>query len=196
MKVFKQKEDLSMVEISVKYQLYRAIALASIMLLGFICSFILAGFTFKEEQVKREFIIVRDTVEQLVVLKHGLTEVMVDRNKSIPNFCNNPGALRPSSIKEVNDLAIGIVQTKSGKFLHFANCEHGFKALEIVLKKVYWNNTIEECISKYAPSFQNNTDGYIQKIVDKLGCTRESKVKDCNIKKLMDVIAEIEGFKL
>jgi hypothetical protein len=67
--------------------------------------------------------------------------------------------------------------------------------LEIVLKKVYWNNSIKECIKKYAPSFENDTEGYISKIVKKMNINPNTLVKDCNIKKLMKTIAEIEGFK-
>jgi hypothetical protein len=149
--------------------------------------------------IKQNFIVktvvVHDTLKELVVMKHGLTEITVDRNANIPTFCNNPGALRPSSIKEVNDLAIGTIQAPSGEFLHFANEEHGYKALELVLKKVYWDGSISECINRYAPSFENNTSGYVGKIVSKMGISPSTLVKNCNIKKLMKTISEIEGFK-
>jgi hypothetical protein len=156
---------------------------------------ILSSFIPIQQKFIYKEVVVHDTVEQLVVMKHGLTEITVDRNANIPTFCNNPGALRPSSIKEVNDLAIGTVQAPSGEFLHFANEQHGYKALEIVLKKVYWNSSIRDCISRYAPSFENNTDGYVAKIVKKMGISSSTLVKNCNLNKLMKTIAEIEGFK-
>lgn len=140
-------------------------------------------------------VVIRDTINNLVVLKHGLTEINVERSENIPTFCSNPGALRPSSIKEVNDLAIGYIQAPSGKFLYFHSSEHGFKALEIVLKRVYWDKTIDECIRRYAPSFENNTNGYISKLVKKLNVTPNTLVRDVNIKELMNAIADIEGFK-
>ena len=140
-------------------------------------------------------VVIRDTINNLVVLKHGFTEMSVKRTENIPTFCRNPGALRPSSIKEVNELAIGHIQASSGKFLYFHSSEDGFKALEIVLKKVYWDKTIEECIRRYAPSFENNTDGYISKLVKKLGVTPNTLVRDVNTKELMNAIADIEGFK-
>ena len=192
MRIYKQNEvDMSVKDITFNYKIKNILAglFVSAVLWIILSSFI---------PIKQNFIIktvvIHDTVKELAVLKHGLTEITVDRNANIPTFCNNPGALRPSSIKEVNDLAIGTVQAPSGEFLHFANEEHGYKALEIVLKKVYWNNTIAECINRYAPSFENNTSGYVAKIVSKMGISSSTLVKNCNIKKLMKTIAEIEGF--
>jgi hypothetical protein len=183
---------MSVKDITFNYKIKNVLAglFVSLMILVILSSFIpiQQKFIYKE-------VVVHDTVEQLVVMKHGLTEITVDRNANIPTFCNNPGALRPSSIKEVNDLAIGTVQAPSGEFLHFANEQHGYKALEIVLKKVYWNSSIRDCISRYAPSFENNTDGYVAKIVKKMGISSSTLVKNCNLNKLMKTIAEIEGFK-
>ena len=195
MRIYKQNEvDMSVKDITFNYKIKNVLAglfVASttlIVLSSFIPIPIQQKFIYKE-------IIVHDTLKELVVMKHGLTEITVDRNANIPTFCNNPGALRPSSIKEVNDLAIGTIQAPSGEFLHFANEEHGYKALEIVLKKVYWNGSISDCIKRYAPSFENNTSGYVGKIVSKMGISPNTLVKNCNIKKLMKTISEIEGFK-
>jgi hypothetical protein len=194
MKIFKQNEDMSVKDITFNYKIKNVLAglfIASTTLI------VLSSFI--PLPIKQNFIVqkivVHDTIKELVVMKHGLTEITVDRNANIPTFCNNPGALRPSSIKEVNDLAIGTIQAPSGEFLHFANEEHGYKALEIVLRKVYWNGTITDCISRYAPSFENNTSGYVGKIVSKMKISPSTLVKNCNLKKLMATIAEIEGFK-
>ena len=192
MKIYKQKEDMSLKDITFNYKIKNVLAG---LFVGSMVIIILSSFIPIQQKFIVKEVIVHDTIEQLVVMKHGLTEITVDRNANIPTFCNNPGALRPSSIKEVNDLAIGTIQSPSGEFLHFANEEHGFKALEIVLRKVYWNSSIRDCISKYAPSFENNTDGYVAKIVSKMGISPSTLVKNCNIKKLMKTISEIEGFK-
>jgi len=193
MRIYKQNEiDMSVIDITLSYKVKNILAglfIATVLLVA-LSSFIPIKQNFIIREVK-----VHDTIKELVVMKHGLTEITVDRNANIPTFCNNPGALRPSSIKDVNDLAIGTVQAPSGQFLHFANEQHGYKALEIVLKRVYWNNTISECISKYAPSFENNTSGYVGKIVSKMKVSPNTLVKNCNLKKLMATIAEIEGFK-
>ena len=192
MRIYKQNEDMSVKDITLNYKIKNVLAglFVSLMILVILSSFIpiQQKFIYKE-------VVVHDTIEQLVVMKHGLTEITVDRNANIPTFCNNPGALRPSSIKEVNDLAIGTVQAPSGEFLHFANEQHGYKALEIVLRRVYWNGSINDCIRRYAPSFENNTDGYVARIVNKMGISPNTLVKNCNIKKLMKTISEIEGFK-
>jgi hypothetical protein len=193
MRIYKQsKVDMSVKDITLNYKIKNVLAglfVASITLI------VLSSFIPINQNFIVKTVVVHDTIKELVVMKHGLTEITVDRNANIPTFCNNPGALRPSSIKEVNELAIGTVQAPSGEFLHFANEEHGYKALEIVLRKVYWNGSISECIQRYAPSFENNTSGYVGKIVSKMGISPSTLVKNCNIKKLMKTIAEIEGFK-
>ena len=193
MRIYKQsKVDMSVKDITLNYKIKNVLAglfTASITLI------VLSSFIPIKQNFIVKTVVVHDTIKELVVMKHGLTEITVDRNANIPTFCNNPGALRPSSIKEVNDLAIGTIQAPSGKFLHFANEEHGYKALEIVLKKVYWNGSINECIKRYAPSFENNTNSYVGKIVSKMEISPNTLVKNCNIKKLMKTISEIEGFK-
>jgi len=193
MRIYKQsKVDMSVKDITLNYKIKNVLAglfVASITLI------VLSSFIPIKQNFIVKTVVVHDTIKELVVMKHGLTEITVDRNANIPTFCNNPGALRPSSIKEVNELAIGTVQAPSGEFLHFANEEHGYKALEIVLRKVYWNGSISECIKRYAPSFENNTSGYVGKIVSKMGINPSTLVKNCNIKKLMKTISEIEGFK-
>jgi len=193
MRIYKQsKVDMSVKDITLNYKIKNVLAglfVASITLI------VLSSFIPIKQNFIVQKVVIHDTIKELVVMKHGLTEITVDRNANIPTFCNNPGALRPSSIKEVNELAIGTVQAPSGEFLHFANEEHGYKALEIVLRKVYWNGSISECIQRYAPSFENNTSGYVGKIVSKMGISPNTLVKNCNIKKLMKTISEIEGFK-
>ena len=193
MRVYKQsKVDMSVKDITLNYKIKNVLAGLFVVSITLI---VLSSFIPIKQNFIVKTVVVHDTLKELVVMKHGLTEITVDRNANIPTFCNNPGALRPSSIKEVNELAIGTVQAPSGEFLHFANEEHGYKALEIVLRKVYWNGSISECIKRYAPSFENNTSGYVGKIVSKMGISPSTLVKNCNIKKLMKTISEIEGFK-
>jgi len=193
MKIYKQnKIDMSVKDITFNYKIKNVLAglfVASITLI------ILSSFIPIKQNFIVKTVVIHDTIKELVVMKHGLTEITVDRNANIPTFCNNPGALRPSSIKEVNDLAIGTIQAPSGEILHFANEEHGYKALEIVLRKVYWNGSISDCIKRYAPSFENNTSSYVGKIVSKMEISPSTLVKNCNLKKLMKTISEIEGFK-
>lgn len=136
---------------------------------------------------------IHDTLQQLVVLRSGLTEITLDRNKNIPKFCNNPGNIRPGN-KQIDALAIGTISSINGEFLYFPNEEQGFKALEILLETKYANKTIQECIEMYAPSSENNTFKYIQTICNKLNKPSNTKIKDLDIKKLSKEIAIIEGY--
>lgn len=137
-----------------------------------------------------------DTVNNILYLTDGeLSEIKIRRDDNIPTFCNNPGALRPSRIKEVNALAIGKVKTPSGYFLYFPNAKNGWKALEIVLREVYWDKSISHTISRYAPSFENNTSKYIHGVCLSLGVDESTLVKDVHLPSLMNTIASIEGWK-
>lgn len=193
-KIYKQQPDMSFTDVTFTSKAKNILLIIAILvILAMVFS-----FTFKEDSKQVIYInkYHTDTVQQLLVLKSGLTEITVDRNKNIPTFCNNPGSLRPTSIKEVNDLAIGVVQAPSGKFLYFANKEHGFKALEILLNKVYSNNTLQETMNRFAPSMENNTESYINKLCIYLKCSPFTKIKNLDIKKLMIKISEVEGFKI
>lgn len=156
---------------------------------------ILIGINIQSVPIRNQKIVYiekHDTIKELSIWKHGLTEIKVDRNENIPNFCNNPGNLRPSKIQEIKDLAVGIIGTRNGEFLYFTNNEHGFKALEILLKKEYWDNTITQMVYKYCPD--GNEKSYIQRITKALKCSVTQLVRNCNLKQLMKIIAEIEGF--
>jgi hypothetical protein len=137
--------------------------------------------------------IIHDTLQQLVVLRSGLTEIILDRNKNIAKFCYNPGNIRPGN-KQIDALAIGTISSINGEFLYFPSEEQGFKALEILLQTKYAENTIQECISMYAPPCENNTSKYIQTICNKLNKPSTTKIKDLDIKKLSKEIAIIEGY--
>lgn len=195
MKFLKQQKDLSLIDITLWVR-FRKVMVILLLLSNMVTMFFLtySGKPIYLEKIKE--VVVRDTIKELIVPKHELM-VVKDRQKNvnIGTFCNNPGNLRPSSIKEVSELAIDTFQAASGEFLRFANERHGYKALEIVLKNVYWNKTIKQCIEKYAPRSENNTDNYILKIATKLNVTPNTLIKNVDIKKLMVVIAEIEGFK-
>ena len=120
MRVFKQNEDMSVKDITIKYKIKNVLAA---MFIAIATTVVLSSFIPIKQNFIVQKVVIHDTIKELVVMKHGLTEITVDRNANIPTFCNNPGALRPSSIKEVSDLAIGTIQAPSGEFLHFANGE-------------------------------------------------------------------------
>lgn len=195
MRIFKQTQNLGMVEITNRYLALRTLAIISTL---FIIAITTSSFIKTGESIitLRDSVVVHDTVRELAVFRpHDLIKVEVPRNTNIPTFCNNPGALRPSSIPEVNALSLVSIETPSGPFLYFPNKEHGFKALEIVLRKVYWNKSIADMLKTYAPDFENNTGKYTKDLAEGVGVAIHTKVKDCNLDKLMKVIAKIEGFK-
>lgn len=137
--------------------------------------------------------VIHDTLQQMIVLRSGLTEITLDRNKNIPKFCNNPGNIRPGN-KQIDALAMGTISSINGEFLYFPNEEQGFKALKLLLQTKYAENTIQECIQKYAPPSENNTLKYIQDICNKLKKPSTTKIKDLDINKLSIEIAKIEGY--
>jgi len=137
--------------------------------------------------------VIHDTLQQMIVLRSGLTEITLDRNKNIPKFCNNPGNIRPGN-KQIDALAMGTISSINGEFLYFPNEEQGFKALKLLLQTKYAENTIQECIQKYAPPSENNTSKYIQDICNKLKKPSTTKIKDLDINKLSIEIAKIEGY--
>ena len=137
--------------------------------------------------------VIHDTLQQMIVLRSGLTEITLDRNKNIPKFCNNPGNIRPGN-KQIDALAMGTISSINGEFLYFPNEEQGFKALKLLLQTKYAENTIQECIQKYAPPSENNTSKYIQDICNKLKKPSNTKIKDLDINKLSIEIAKIEGY--
>lgn len=137
--------------------------------------------------------VVHDTLQQMIVLRSGLTEITLDRNKNIPKFCNNPGNIRPGN-KQIDNLAMGTISSINGEFLYFPNEEQGFKALKLLLQTKYAENTIQECIEKYAPPSENNTSKYIETITKTLKNPSTTKIKDLDINKLSKEIAKIEGY--
>ena len=137
--------------------------------------------------------VIHDTLQQMIVLRSGLTEITLDRNKNIPKFCNNPGNIRPGN-KQIDNLAMGTISSINGEFLYFPNEEQGFKALKLLLQTKYAENTIQECIQRYAPPSVNNPLKYIQDICNKLKKPSTTKIKDLDINKLSIEIAKIEGY--
>ena len=135
-----------------------------------------------------------DTFEKIVLVRNSnLTKIEFPRSQNIPTALNNPGCIRPGN-PDIDKYAIGIVDTKSGPFLAFMNPEQGFRALNVLLDN-YKEHTIKDMISKYAPSFENNTDQYINNVCVKLKCKPTTLVKKVNKELLSEVIAEIEGYK-
>lgn len=153
-------------------------------------------FNFSDTKVILKYVkeLQTDTFEKIVLVRgSNLTKIEFPRSQNIATALNNPGCIRPGN-SEIDKYAIGIVDTKNGPFLAFMNPEQGFKALNILLDN-YNNHSIKDMISKYAPAFENNTDLYINNVCKKLNCKSTTLVKKVNRDLLIQIIAEIEGYK-
>lgn len=192
-RILRQTENLDLIDITWRNRFKNLLLVA----LTTICLVLMIGDKSSPIIIETS---VRDTVvdKRIALLQVGdvnhLKEIAVIKNANLPTYLNNPGALRPSSIPEVNALAIGKVKVASGYFLMFQNPKQGWEALEIVLKKVYWQKTIAETISRFAPNFENNTDSYINKVCSHLKCSPNTQVKNINIEELKQIISKIEGY--
>jgi ABC-type bacteriocin/lantibiotic exporter with double-glycine peptidase domain len=80
MKIYRKNEDMSVTDITLNYKIKNVLAglFISAVILVILSSFI---------PIKQNFIVqkvvVHDTIKELVVMKHGLTEITVDRNANI-----------------------------------------------------------------------------------------------------------------
>ena len=86
---------------------------------------------------------------------------------------NNPGNLRG------NDLWLGRSGVDEQGFVQFKTPQAGIRALAINLKnqqKKYGINTIEVLVSKYAPSNENDTQGYIRFVSQQTGIQPNQKI--------------------
>lgn len=79
--------------------------------------------------------------------------------ESIPNRCqrnNNPGNL------EYNEFTIQMKAIGTdGRFAKFSNAIDGWIALYTLLIRDYSELTLNDAINKYAPSYENNTNEYV-----------------------------------
>ena len=79
---------------------------------------------------------------------------------------NNPGNIEANSINwsgKVGD---------DGRFVKFDSMQNGVRALAILLINYYQKHglvTVEQIISRYAPSIENNTDSYVSSVSTYIG---------------------------
>lgn len=104
------------------------------------------------------------TMEQAIARQEGwYLQNVVTRNQRN----NNPGNL------EYGTFAIRMGATKSdGRFAIFPTPEAGFEALHNLLRAPHYINlTIAQAIRQFAPSTENNTEGYIKDVCYWMGYT-------------------------
>lgn len=93
-------------------------------------------------------------------------------NRGIRN--NNPGNIVKSMTAWVGKVPHS--QNTDSRFEQFITVEYGLRALmkNIITWVNRGENTIEKLITKWAPSFENNTNGYIQKVSSEIGISSKT----------------------
>ena len=81
---------------------------------------------------------------------------------------NNPGNIRRS-----NDDWDGLALVQSDPdFFRFSSAKYGIRAMAKLLlnyQNIYGKRSVEQIISRWAPSNENNTDAYINSVANALG---------------------------
>jgi uncharacterized protein (TIGR02594 family) len=108
---------------------------------------------------------------------------------------NNPGNLRPAGTNA--SIRIGIGKTANGEFCIFPSYEVGRRAKKELLRRKYDKYTIPEALEIYAPRSENDTDAYVEHIIQKTGLPRDkplSEFSDAQLDAMMDAMESKEGF--
>jgi hypothetical protein len=117
--------------------------------------------------------------------------IVRDGARSLRN--NNPGNLVPGKVSQRHN-QIGV----SGKFAVFPDLLKGKEAMADSLKNTYGDRSLSQMIEKYAPRFENDTDGYLKHLRQRTKVKDEEKIKDftaIEFTALVDAIIAMEGDK-
>jgi hypothetical protein len=149
----------------------------------------------KEKHVKVQVpVIVRDS---FFFVGKDLKQIQPTSHGTIASITNNPGCIMKGNPK-IDKYAIGVYQVDIRPFLVFPTASHGWKALDELLSNVYGNRSLIETFTIYCPGtyMGNNAAKYAQTIAKELNTSIHTKIKHIrNRKKLLNAIAEVEGFK-
>jgi peptidoglycan hydrolase-like protein with peptidoglycan-binding domain len=131
----------------------------------------------------------------------GFTDVKtadgeVQRREGVRNWRNNnPGNIRKGKYA-ISKGAIG----DDGAFAVFPTLDAGLKAKEdLVFGPTYINLSIRDAIARYAPPSENNTNMYIQRVVDATGASSDTVLSTLNSAQrnnMLSAINKMEGFKV
>lgn len=108
---------------------------------------------------------------------------------------NNPGNLKApySDLAKVQGIWDGVLGIDLDGFVIFENEESGMNALKQQIKKKS-NLTLEKFINEYAPSFENNTNVYLEFLEKKTGKTKDTKLSEIDTNVLAQAIKKHEGW--
>lgn len=95
-------------------------------------------------------------------------------NSTIPNLPrglrnNNPGNLIQTNIPWNGKVPLS--QNTDSRFEQFYELRYGIRALMLDLYNDFYKgkNTVTQLISEFAPHFENNTDAYINSVINGIG---------------------------
>lgn len=141
-------------------------------------------------------------IAEVIAAGPGVTVVRTmdgeeQRRQGVRNWRNN----NPGNI-EFGPFArqMGAVGS-DGRFAVFSTLEAGTKAKEELLfgaKSKYIGLSIADAIARYAPPSENNTEAYIQQVVQAIGGTPQTRMADLTSsqrKTFLEAISRVEGFK-
>lgn len=124
-----------------------------------------------------------------VQLRDGTIET---RRGTFASRNNNPGNIEDGSFTA----SIGSVPTTS-RFAVFASPDEGRAAIGKLLdSKNYHNLSVETAISRWAPSHENDTSGYVASVARDMGVPKDTKLSDLNDAQreaMVDAISKVEG---
>lgn len=108
---------------------------------------------------------------------------------------NNPGNIRLSATRFKGE----VLPSRDDAFKEFSAIEYGYRAMFVVLDtyhRRYGLTTLSEMISRYAPSSENFTDGYIRFVARRTGIAANEKIDSRNPRDMVPIVAamsEIEN---
>lgn len=105
---------------------------------------------------------------------------------------NNPGNL------EYRGQAGATQEVGGGRFAVFGSMQEGIAALEKQLESYIGGgtNTIQKIITKYAPSFENDTTGYIDKVAKATGLAADSVIDPTNSTAMLGLMRAITNVEV
>lgn len=129
--------------------------------------------------------------------KSFLNQLMPAVSRGLRN--NNPGNIRTNSANNWKG-KVPISQNKDANksFEQFYNVHYGIRAMMILLKNYYTKNnltSVKSILSKYAPSFENNTKAYIDTVVNIVGTNEIPKLDKQSLISLAKAIHYVENGK-
>ena len=108
---------------------------------------------------------------------------------------NNFGNIVKTFSKGIQTFWTGEIKGNDERFKTFKDAAHGYRAIFVLLDS-YLNkgrNTIEKIISVYAPSNENNTNGYINRVSKLTNLQADEALTKNEFYKIVLAISEVEN---